>query len=69
MLKDNIVKIGQHKGYNLYMWTWNKFMPLKEMIGKSSAGVLAQEVLQKQPELISIDDSGFYKVNYGGLNG
>ncbi len=65
-LKDNITQIGKSKGYNLYTWTWNKIA--KDLdIDSPTVGVLAQEVMEKNPEAVTKHDSGYYMVNYGAL--
>ncbi len=68
-LKTNIVKMGEYKGYNAYKWQWSDEMPVESMRGTEGYGVLAQEVMDKQPEMVHQDASGYLKVNYGGLNG
>ena len=64
--KDNITtvenaycKIGQIRGVN-YNWKDS---------GKYTLGVVAQEVEQTFPELVTEDDNGFKAVNYNGLVG
>ena len=66
-LKENITPIGNLDGVNFYNWSWNDKMPIKELIGKESQGVIAQELELIHPELVIEDDSGFKKVNYIGL--
>lgn len=63
-LKDNIVKVGVKNGHNIYTWVWNNLMPIKSEIGKSSKGVIAQEVEKIKPEAISKHESGYKQVNY-----
>ena len=64
--KDNITtvenaycKIGQIRGVN-YNWKDS---------GKYTLGVVAQEVEEVLPELVTEDDEGFKSVNYNGLVG
>ena len=65
-LKDNITQIGKSKGYNLYTWTWNKIA--KDLnVDSPTVGVLAQEVMEKNPDAVTKHDSGYYMVNYGAL--
>jgi len=65
-LKDNITHIGKSKGYNLYTWTWNKLA--KELnVDSPTVGVLAQEVMEKNPNAVTKHESGYYMVNYGAL--
>lgn len=37
--------------------------------GKKQTGLIAQDVLQVLPEAVSMDESGYYSVNYGSLVG
>lgn len=64
-LKENLNKIGESNGHNIYYWTWNK---IAEKLGLSGdgIGVIAQEVLKICPEAISTD-RGYMKVNYSML--
>ena len=65
-LKDNIKHIGSENGHNIYTWTWNKIA--KELnVDSPTTGVLAQEVMEKNPEAVTKHDSGYYMVNYGAL--
>lgn len=67
--KENITPVGQTKGgHNLYMWDWNE--TAKDVLGEtgSSMGVLAQEVMQTNPELVVRGDHGYLMVNYGGIH-
>ena len=68
-LKENITSLGTNKsGFNLYKWDWNK---AANALGKygSEVGVLAQELLETHPERVSIDNSGYYQVDYTGIWG
>ena len=65
-LKDNIEKIGEIGGINLYQWEWNE--KGKEIAGNQvSVGVIAQEILKTHPEHVAMGDDGYYRVNYEGL--
>ncbi len=65
-LKTNIRKVGTQNGYNVYDWDWMEFA--KDMVGDTpTRGVLAQEVMETNPEAVIVDPSGYYKVNYGAL--
>lgn len=56
-LKKNIKRIGTTKGgAALYSWDWKT--------GGSGRGVLAQEMLISNPDVVSMDPSGLLKVNY-----
>lgn len=58
-LKSNIKRIGTHpSGFGIYNY---------DIFGHNENGVLAQEVLQVIPEAVTLDSSGFYKVDYGRL--
>ena len=65
-LKDDITLVGKHKGHNIYTWTWNK---LAKKLGANTPelGVLAQEVMVKNPDAVITNDDGYYMVNYGAL--
>lgn len=66
-LKDNITLIGQSKkGHNVYTWTWNK---LAQQLGINSPtiGVIAQEVMETNPDAVTKNNDGYYMVNYGAL--
>ena len=65
-LKDNVTHIGEDEGYNVYTWEWND--KAKELgIDSPTVGVMAQEVLKTNPDAISVDENGYYRVNYGAL--
>jgi hypothetical protein len=61
-LKDNIVFTHQdesgRKWYD-YNYVWEP--------GVTHNGVLAQEIITTDPEAVFMDESGFYKVDYGSL--
>jgi len=57
-LKSNIVKIGEYHGHNLYEY---------DIFGKREIGVMAQEVMQTNPEAVSQHRSGYLMVHYGAL--
>jgi hypothetical protein len=60
-LKENIIKVGKTDGgHNVYLFNY-KSDPDKRV----NMGVMAQEVMETQPEAVVLDESGFYKVNYG----
>jgi len=65
-LKDNVTHIGKDKGYNVYTWEWND--KAKELgINSPTVGVMAQEVLETNPDAVSVGKNGYYQVNYGAL--
>jgi len=67
-LKSNIEKIGElNSVINLYRWEWNE---VADQIGVSyqpTVGVLAQELIEYRPDLVSKGYDGYYTVNYSGL--
>lgn len=66
-LKENKRIIGKTHGLNLWSWDWNKLAGELFGLFGSSEGVMAQEVLKVNPDAIILDDSGYFKVNYGAL--
>lgn len=56
-LKENIEKVGVENGYNIYEFNYRND-PLHRF-----RGVMAQEVLQKDPEAVGVRD-GYLTVNY-----
>ena len=67
-LKTNIQKIGTYLKHNWYTWDWNDIANTLGLEG-SSEGVLAHEAIRITPNAVLVDDSGYYKVKYGELNG
>ncbi len=64
-LKENIKKIGEQEGFNIYSWTWNALAKTLGLEG-DSFGVIAQEVRKTRPD--AVVDDGYLKVNYAMLN-
>jgi hypothetical protein len=64
-LKTNIKRTGSNNGFNTYSWDWNELANKIGLTG-SDVGVMADEVLSKQPSAISYD-KGFMKVNYSEI--
>ena len=64
-LKKNITKIGEHKGFNIYSWTWN-IVAEKMGLAGSTVGVMADEVFRKHPEAVILKDL-FMWVRYDKL--
>lgn len=58
-LKENIQLVGQENGHNVYEFEY------RSGSGQRYRGVMAQEVLKKNPEAVVYDSSGYMKVNYG----
>lgn len=68
-LKDNVVKVGEIDGHNIYTWDWNE-----EAEGivddQPRFGVIAQEVQETNPDAVVEDlQTGYLKVNYPMLFG
>lgn len=64
-LKDNIKSTGEksEKGHEIYTWVWNELAESLGLTG-SGKGVIADKVELKDPEAITIDESGYKKVDY-----
>jgi hypothetical protein len=65
-LKDNVTHIGIDRGYNIYSWDWNE-KALELGVDTPTYGVMAQEVLETNPDAVELMDNGYYAVNYGEL--
>lgn len=66
-LKENIQHTGSHNGINYYKWDWTD--EAKAIVGnQGTEGVLAQEVMADYPDAVSMDDSGFLKVDYSKIH-
>ncbi len=64
-LKDNLQLISKlPNGMNLYSWTWNELAKEKLNLVGESTGVIAQEVKLIKPEAVTLDEDGFFKVDY-----
>ena len=61
-LKTNMELVDNINGYNIYTWDW-----IEGFDGGYNKGVIAQEVLEVNPEAIVNMDNGFYAVNYDML--
>ena len=67
-LKDNIEKIGEFEGHNIYSWDWND---MGKMLGASlnpNVGFIAQEVAEIEPEAVH-EIGGFLAVDYSMILG
>lgn len=67
-LKTNIQKTGVKGKHKWYTWDWNRIANTLGLEG-SAEGVLAQEAIKITPNAVILDGNGYYKVNYGELNG
>lgn len=59
-LKENIEKLDTVNDYNIYRFDYING-------AKNQIGVIAQEILDIQPEAVGLDDNGYYFVMYGLL--
>jgi len=64
-LKTNIKKIGYFMGQNIYSFAWNPIAQKMGLTGKT-VGVMADEVLKKAPEAVSLRNH-FLLVDYSRL--
>lgn len=63
-LKKNIVKIGNILGINIYIWEWNEKALELGAEQQLNIGVIAQEVKDLYPEVVTLFADGYYRVNY-----
>ena len=67
-LKQNIQKIGVHKnGLGIYVWKWNEEARRKG-INDLNIGFIAQEAQFLYPQHVSMDPSGYLKLDYDVMN-
>lgn len=67
-LKQNIQKIGVHKnGLGIYVWRWNEEARRKG-INDLNIGFIAQEAQVLYPQHVSMDPSGYLKLDYDVMN-
>jgi hypothetical protein len=68
--KNNIKLHSIVKGIKFYTWEWNEFA--KDYLGDKELyepfGVIAQELIEIHPELVSNDENGYMFVDYTGLD-
>ena len=65
-LKEDIKLDSTYNGVNFYTWKWNE--KANEMgLSGGDFGVIAQEVEQHMPHVVSIGDDGYRRVNYTKL--
>lgn len=63
-LKTDLKLVGKsHNGLNIYLGRYTKESGLDD--GKQHLFLIAQEVLEVVPDAVWLDNSGYYKVNYG----
>jgi hypothetical protein len=63
-LKEDISKVGEWKGLNIYRWKWNDKAKELGLDNQVEIGVIAQELKKTHPQAVSKDKNGYYKVNY-----
>ena len=66
-LKENISYVGDYKTYKVYTWDYNKTAKDLNLNDGPEVGVMAQEVLETNPEAVVKDKTGYYRVNYKKL--
>lgn len=64
-LKKDVKWLGSHKGLGVYSWEWNDKAKAMFKLSGPGFGHMADEVEQLHPHLISRDENGIMKVNYG----
>lgn len=65
-LKKDKQKAGTKNGIQLWTWTWKKAAEALGLFGEGF-GVMAKDILNKRPDAVHIDESGYFKVNYHKL--
>lgn len=66
-LKTKVVLVGQENGYNIYEFEYIKEAPENLGNGQRYRGVMAQEVLQKDPSSVVLMPNGYYAVKYAHI--
>lgn len=65
-LKENITPVGEVDGITVIQWDWNDYAFVKYGFKGSSIGFNAEEVREKRPDCVFIEDD-LLKVDYGRL--
>jgi hypothetical protein len=66
-LKDEIRHIASVEGINIYSWEWKpEYLHITQ--GMPTSGVIAQELMQTNPDAVFEHDSGFLAVDYSKVN-
>lgn len=65
-LKKNITPYADLRGVKFYKWEWNAKAKKKGLHG-ADIGVLAHEIEETRPHLVSTSEDGYKKVNYDQL--
>jgi len=66
-LKTNITPKGEKGGVKFYTWDWNKTGKKIADPAQPTFGVIADELQETHPHLVSRGDDGYLRVNYAGL--
>jgi hypothetical protein len=68
MVKEDIVKIGQHPNLGLGVYVFRYKLPYAEVYGAGRrVGFMADEVAQRYPLAVSRHVDGYLQVDYGRL--
>ena len=68
-LKESIEYLGKSSnGHNIYTWNWNN-KAVELGINDPTTGVLAQEIMETNPDTVTKGTHGYYVVNYSLLFG
>ena len=67
-LKENITRLGEVAGFNIYAWDWND--EGKRIVSQIQPpfGVMADELQETHPHLVHECSDGYMRVDYAGLN-
>lgn len=66
-LKTNVVFLYRKNGYKIYEFEYTKDAPDGLGDGQRYRGVMAQEVLEKNPEAVTKMPNGYYAVKYAHI--
>ena len=66
-MKKDITFIGKEKGHKIYTWNWKNKAKKIGWDKFPTIGVLAQEVMETNPDAVTKNNDGYYMVNYGAL--
>lgn len=66
-LKNNIKFEKTINGINFYSWDWNKLASQLGLDNSKPYGVIAQEVISTYPQVVIMQDNGYYMVDYSTL--
>jgi hypothetical protein len=67
-LKDNIQKVGEVSGLNVYVWDWNE-QAIELGINTPTIGFIAQEAIDIYPEHVYETDTGYLSIDYNSIIG